>query len=261
MAFVVDLGVSMHARLSQVLAHLGFPEQARAHTEAALARAGALGQPYAQMLALFYAAVVEIRLGHPEQVRGLAERMHEMVADHAFSQGEGLWRWLHGWVLTQRGEPDDGHALIMAGYEHHVDQSMLSGAASVLGYAAEARAAAGRWSEAQAELDRALALAQRIGERIFLPELMLVQGRVALGKGEAAAARDSIRAALAEARSQQALWLELSALVALCELDGVMLDDLDALAEARARLSEGFDAELVIRADALLGANGRATRP
>ena len=60
------------------------------------------------------------------------------------------------------------------------------------------------------------------------------------------------QAALVEARAQQALWLELNALVALCELDDAAPENLDALEDARRRLREGLDTALAIRANEML---------
>jgi DNA-binding winged helix-turn-helix (wHTH) protein/tetratricopeptide (TPR) repeat protein len=252
--FVIDLGVAMQSRICQVLLHLGFVDQARAQSDAALARARALGQPYAQMLALFYGAALQVGLGRLERVQALTAALQKTVSDHAFAQGEGLWRSLQGWTLARLGQTDAGHALILEGYEYHMRHSMMSGAASVLGYAAETQILAGRWSDAQTRLEEALALAQRIGERIFLPQLLVLQGQIALGRGESGAARSSMQAAVAEARAQEALWLELSALVALCELGDPAPTDLHALKDARIRLREGDDTPLVARVDRLLQA-------
>jgi hypothetical protein len=63
-----------------------------------------------------------------------------------------------------------------------------------------------------------------------------------------------MQAAVAEARAQEALWLELSALVALCELGDPAPTDLHALKDARIRLREGDDTPLVARVDRLLQA-------
>jgi hypothetical protein len=128
-----------------------------------------------------------------------------------------------------RANRDAGYALILESYEHHVRQSMFSGTASVLGFAAEVQILAQRWSLAQQPVDEALALAQRIGERIFLPDLRLYRAQIALGRGDVKAARASMRESVSEARAQQALWLEASALVALCELDDAAPEDLDEL--------------------------------
>jgi DNA-binding winged helix-turn-helix (wHTH) protein/tetratricopeptide (TPR) repeat protein len=253
-AFVVDFGVSMHARLGQNLAHLGLADQARAQIDAALARADALAQPFTQALALNYAAMVEARLGDPERMLAQANDLDSKVTSHALGQGAGPARWLRGYALARLGEPETGHALIADGLERNVRQGMIGGNTAVMGYAAEALILAGRWSEAHKHLEEALALAQRIGERLYLPDLLLLQARVSLGQKQLDAARSAMQAALAEARSQHALWLELSALVALCELDDAASEDRSALEDACTRVTEGFDTDLVKRARALASA-------
>jgi len=55
-------------------------------------------------------------------------------------------------------------------------------------------------------------------------------------------------------RAQQALWLELSALVALCELDDAAAEHRPALENACGRVSEGFDTDLLKKARGLVSA-------
>jgi hypothetical protein len=131
----------------------------------------------------------------------------------------------------------------------------------VLGYAAQALILAARWHDAQRQLDEALALAERMDERLHLPELLLLQAQIALGLGDVDAARSAMRAAAHEAARQQALWLELSALAALCETEASHDDDIAALAAARARLHEGLDTALVSRIDGLLRDHPSEQRP
>jgi adenylate cyclase len=251
---VIDLGVSMGARLSQTLAHLGLVDSARTCAETALARARALGHPYAEMLALFFAGVLEVRIERAAQARTRAEAIEKIVVAHGFVQGEGLWRWLLGWALARDGQVRRGHALMLEGYGFQLRQHLLAGAASVLGHACEAMILAQQWADAQKHVDDGMALAAKIGERIFLPDLLLHQGRIALARADRDKAHEAMRAALAEAKAQQAAWLELSALVALCGLPDPAPGDFTALALARERQHEGLDTALVARADALLRA-------
>jgi hypothetical protein len=159
------------------------------------------------------------------------------------------------------GQAAAGHALILEGYALDMKVGMLRGRSGVLGYATEALILDARWSEALALLDEALALAARMGERLHLPELLLLRARIARGQGDAAAGRAALHAALGEAASQQALWLELQALAALCEDDSAQADDFIALAAARARLGEGLDTTLVARIDTLLRRHGPDRSP
>jgi hypothetical protein len=221
--------------------------------KAAAARAEEVGQRFTQVMALYYAGLLEARLGASARMLTLANRLDEIVVADGLAQGGGPARWLRGCAMARLGAADAGYALIVEGFEHSARGGMLAGGTAALGYAAEALIRASRWSDARKQLQEALALAQRIGERLYLPDLMLLEARVALGRKECDIARASMHAALAEARSQQALWLELEALVALCELDRPAADDLEALKAACGRMREGSDTALVMRARELIG--------
>jgi hypothetical protein len=118
---------------------------------------------------------------------------------------------------------------------------MVAGSTQTFCYAAEALVLGSRWDAAQAQVDEALELAHRLGERVRIPDLLLLRARVALGQGRAADARKAMRESLQEAREQQVPGFELAALVALCELEGAAASDVDALRAACTGLGEGFD--------------------
>jgi ATP/maltotriose-dependent transcriptional regulator MalT len=123
----------------------------------------------------------------------------------------------------------------------------------VLGYAAEASLLAGELEAAQREVDEALQVAKALEERVYLPQLLLIEAAIARACGEAAAARASVRRAVAEAREQEAPWLELIALLELCEHDRATAKERQALAALVDRLPEAADTTAVTRARALLG--------
>lgn len=253
-SFVVDPGVSMHANLFIPLAHQGYVDQARAQMQAAIALADAVKQPMAQMLALWCAGIMHSWFGDAEQTMHAAQALQTLVDEHALAQGEGPCRWLRGWALARLGEPDRGHELIMEGYQRHARFDMYCGCTQVLAFATEALILGARWQDAQRQVEAGMTLAHRIGERAFLPDLLILQARIELGQQQFEAARHALRAAYAEARNSHALWQELAALVALCELADTVPEDRTALQAARARVREGFDTTLVRRAEALLAA-------
>jgi len=248
---VVDLEVSLRSRFSQVLAHLGEIDAARAQIAAANERARRLA-PYALRLVQIFEGFLEARLERHERVQVLAESIRRLADEHGIAQAGGTSRWLRGLALARLGQPVEGHALIVEGYAIDERIGVMRGRSGVLGYAVDALVLAGRWADAQRELDAALALAQRLGERLHLPDLLLLQARIALGLRDAPAARAAMQAARDEAQRQQALWLELTACAALCGLDEAKDADFAALAAARARLREGSQEALPVRVDALL---------
>ncbi len=251
-AFVVDPGVTMYAALAIPLLHLGLADQARTSFETAEARAQRLGQPMAQMVAAWFGALFEVRLGNANRVAELADGMRTTVETATLAQGEAAHRWFRGWAEAHLGLPREGFQLIREAYDHNARLGMFSGGSEVLGYAAEALVIAGDWVAAQAQLDEAMQLASSLDERVYLPQLYLLQARIALNRRESAAARASMLAALEEANAQRAVWLEITVLVALCELNNSSPDDLAELRDAYAGHTEGFDTAPVIRARELL---------
>lgn len=260
-AFVVDPGVTIVASLVMPLLHLGLVDQARARLEQAVARADRLGQPMGQMIATWFGALFEVRMGNVERVAALAEHLREIVDAAALAQGEAACRWFRGWAEARLESPRTGYRRIREAFDHNARLGMFSGGTEVLCYAAEALLLAGAPEDAQVQLEEAKQLARRLEERVYLPQLLLLQARIADARGDAPGARGARLAALQEARAQQALWLELSVLVALCAGEDVAADDLEALAQACARLSEGFATELVRRAHDLLRAHQRPVPP
>ncbi|SFL92019.1 AAA family ATPase [Variovorax sp. OV329] len=249
---VVDLGTSMHARLAHVYAHLGLAGRAREQIALAEARAAANGQPYARRLVLVFASFIELRLERPRAVQTLAETLQQLATEHGIRQAEGPARWLRGWALTQLGDPLSGHALILEGYALDSQIEMRRGRSGVLGYAAQASLLAGRFDDAQRELDEAFALAEQMGERLSQPDLWLTRARLARALGDRIAAASAARAGLEEARTQQAHWLELAAQADWCENEGTDDAALTALRDILGRVDQAVESPLLARVQALL---------
>jgi predicted ATPase/DNA-binding winged helix-turn-helix (wHTH) protein len=249
---VVDLEVATRGRLSHLLSHLGNVSLAREQADATLARAEAVRQPFSRMMALFYAGVVATRIDDVTRVDAMATALQKTVTDNAFVQGDPLWRWLRGWVLTSQDQLDAGYALMLEGYDLHLRINLLTGAPSVLAYTARTALRAGRIANALRHVDEGFALSQKTGERLFLPDLHLSRSRIAAATGDAATARSAARSALDEARAQHAAWSELEASVALCKLTDATADDVYALKSLCAARQDGRDTALYLEASRLI---------
>jgi hypothetical protein len=162
-------------------------------------------------------------------------------------------RWWRAWADARLGAPLDAYRRIRAAWEEHAALGMRSGASEVLGYAAEALLLAGDPEGAQAELQEALRVADELGERVYLPQLLLLDAAIARAQGRPDAGSAAVRRAVEEARVQEAPWLELLALVELCTQDDATVEERQALAALIERLPETHDTEPVRRARALLG--------
>ncbi len=247
-----DPRVTLMALLAIPLLQLGFVKQARARLEQAHARARQLGQPMAQMVAIWCNALLEVRLGSAERVAALADEMHALVDKFGLALGRNACRWFRGWADARMGKPREGYELIRDAYEANTRLGMLAGTSEVLGYAAEALVLAGDLDRAREQLHEALQVADKLVERVYLPQLYLIEAAIARTRGELAVANASVRRAVAEAKNQGAPWLELMALLELWEQDGSTAQDRRALAALVDRLPEATDTKAYKKARAVL---------
>jgi len=234
------------------LLHLGLVDAARNTVRRARACADDWGQPMTQSIAMWWDALIEVRLGDDARVAGLASAMEQLVEKHAFAQGRAACRWFHGWARARAGEPREGYALIMDAYEENTRLGMRTGSREVLGYASEALLLAGDLDGARERLGQALEVARTIEERVYLPQLFGIEAAIARARGNEAGAEAAVRRALEEARAQQACWLELGALSQLCEGKRATREDRQALAQLIDWMPEAADTEQIGKARALL---------
>lgn len=130
---------------------------------------------------------------------------------------------------------------------------MLAGGSETLGYAAEALLLGGDWDGAHQQLQEALQIANTQGERVYLPQLFLIEAAIARGRGQCSPALAAVQRAVAEARAQESPWLEMIALLELCEHDRATHEDLSALAALVDRLPEAIGTTAFTKARAMLG--------
>src|SRR4029450_1756192 len=199
------------------LLHLGLVRQARARMQQAYARAAQLGQPMGKMVAIWCDALIEIRLGNSNRVSRLADDLHRLVEESDLGFGRAAWRWFSGWADARNAEPREGFRRIREAYEDNTRRGMLAGGSETLGYAAEALLLAGELDEAGRQVEEALQIADNRRERVYLPQLFMIEAAIARARGESGVFNAAARRAVAEARAQETPWLELLALVELCE--------------------------------------------
>ena len=250
--YIADPCVTLLAMLSLPLAHLGLIGQARDCLQRAYARARRMGQPMALLVALWFDALLQVRLGDVDRVAVIADEMRALVDEFALAQGKAACRWFRGWADARKGNALEGFRQIRAAHDENTALGMMAGASENLGYAAEALLLHGDWQAAQLQLNEALEVVRTYGERIYLPQLRLIEGKIAQARGDPDAAMASIRLAVEEARAQGAGWLELLALTELCERDDATDEDRHALAALVDQLDEASDTTALARAQALL---------
>jgi hypothetical protein len=251
-AFAADPQVSLLGTLAISLVGSGRVRQARAHVHAAQARAVQLRQPTTRLAAAWHEALVEVRLGNVDRLETLASEMRSLVDEFSLEQGRTACQWFSGWVEVRRGRPGEGYRLIREAYERNTRLGMRAGASEVLGYAAEALLLAGDSQAAQAQLREAMEIAESLGERVYLPQLLLLESAIARAQGRGADAAAAARRAIDEARSQAARWLELVALVELCRHRDATAGERRALGAIVEQLPEVAELDAVRQARSLI---------
>jgi DNA-binding winged helix-turn-helix (wHTH) protein len=252
-AFFLDPLVNMQAALAIPLLLAGRDRQALAQSDQALARAAALKQPMARMIATWLAILCDVRRGDRDRVARLAEQLRTITDEGALAQGEGPSQWYGGLVNAWAGAPTQGHAQIEEAYRRYGPVGMSYGAAEVLGYAGEALVLAAAWDRAAQQVDQALQLAGSLDDHSYRCQLLLLRRCIDRARGATQDADAAGRQALLEARRQKAPWLEITALVEICDGPHAASEAMDALQRTVANLKEGSDAPLIRRAHAMLG--------
>jgi DNA-binding winged helix-turn-helix (wHTH) protein/tetratricopeptide (TPR) repeat protein len=250
--FYVDPQASMYSNIALPLAQLGFADQARKAAAAARDRCEHVQHPLAHLVAHWCSCCVAVRLDDVELADAGVTKLEELIAGTTVHQAIAPARWFRGWVEIRRGRTEAGIGLVREGHAMYERAGTFAGSTETLSYIVEGWVLAQRWSEAQTALDEANALAERIGERLFATELLLLESRIEAGRGDLGGARRAVKAAVTEARATQALGAEIKAVVALVQLPKSTTADRDALRETYGRLTEGFDTRIARRARELL---------
>jgi len=251
-AFVLDPLVNMQAALAIPLLLAGCDQRARIQSDLALARADALKQPMARMIATWLAMLCELRRGGRGTIASMAVKLRGITDEGVLVQGKGPTEWFLGLVDAWSGTPAEGHARIDQAYRGYAQVGMLYGAAEVLGYATEALILAGDWTRASQRVDEALSLSTHLCDNSYLTQLLLLKRRIALAQKAESEANDAARQALLEARRQQSPWLEMTVLVDVCESQHQRPEDIDSLRSVVAGMPEDSNAPMMKRARALL---------
>ena len=247
--------VNSQAYLGIVLFCLGFPDQALAQSNAAIAEARRLAHPPSLAVSLAIGARLLSLVGDNA---ALDERADQLVAV-ATEQGFPYWRAqgtiYRGWVKVKNGDVAEGISLLRSGSSAY----RATGAEAWMPYhiALLARACeiAGQIEEAVTLLDDALQIVERTGERWLAAELNRHKGQLLLRQGHSEAAEELYRKALSIAEEQEAKLWELRAAVSLARLrrdQGRRAEARDLLAPVYGWFTEGFDTPDLKEAKALL---------
>jgi predicted ATPase/DNA-binding winged helix-turn-helix (wHTH) protein len=247
------------ARLAQVLWLRGFVDQGVTQAQASLEQAQAAGHKPTLCWVLHYGAY-PVALMTGDLVA--AGRAVAMLMDLATSLSAPIWETLahclEGKLLIKRGEFAAGSVRLRGALDTCERTGWTICYPEFLGALAEALAGLGQFTEALATIDRALAMADRGGERWFVAELQRIKGELLLhepGDESNSAAEYCFSAALEVAREQGALSWELRGALSFARLR-VRQDRQDdarqILVPVYNRFTEGFETPDLRSASAML---------
>jgi class 3 adenylate cyclase/predicted ATPase len=253
--------VTAQSFLGIVLFCLGYPEQAMARINAAIAEARRLAHPASLATALGLGAKL-LPFNGDNSV--LNEWVDEMVATTT-DQGLAHWRAgtmiYHGWAKVKNDHVGEGISLLRNGLTTYHATGAKVWVPHFLSYLAAAYEFASEVGDALWSLDDALQIVERTGERWFAAELNRHKGRLLLRQGHTEAAEELFRKALDIAREQDAKLWELRATASLAQLrrdQGHRTEARDILLPVYGWFTEGFDTPDLKEAKALLDELGGA---
>jgi predicted ATPase len=252
-----DPHVVSQAFLGIVLFCLGYPDQALARSNAAIDEARRLAHPPSLAASLSLGCRLLLLVGDNAALDEQADELVSVATEQGFSMHHATGTILRAWVKVKNGDVTEGMSLL------------CSGAAAVRATGAEqwtphysallatAHEIAGQVGDALAQLDDALQIVERTGERWLASELNREKGRMLLRQGHAEAAEERYRKALNVAEEQGAKLWELRAAASLARLWGEQgrgAEARDLLAPVYGWFTEGFDTPDLKEAKALLEA-------
>jgi predicted ATPase len=252
-----DAGVCCRMQAAQSLWLLGYPDQAVASIQAALALAQQLAHPLSLTQALRWAAVLHHLRREAPQAQVRAEAAMTMATEQEFPQLLAQTTPLRGWALAACGHGEEGITQIQQGLAASQATGATRDRPYHLALLAEASAQLGHTAEGLEAVTEALATLAQSGVRWWEAELYRLRGELLLQHAAAQPekAEACFRQALDIARRQQAKSLELRTAMSLSRLwqrQGKRDKARRLLAEIYDWFTEGFDTADLQEAKVLL---------
>jgi len=251
--------VAAQAYLGSVLLCLGYPEQALARSNAAIAEARRLAHPPSLAVSLSIGNRLLSLVGDHPTLDGLAEDLIAVATEQGFPFWSAQGTIYRGHARVKSGDVAEGILLLRSGsgaYRATGAELWMPYYITLLAAACEIGEQA---QEALALLDDALQIVERTGERWLEAELHRHKGELLLRRRQFEAAGELYRKALRIAEEQKAKFWELRATASLARLwgeQGRRSEAYELLAPVYYWFTEGFDTPDLKAAKALLDALG-----
>jgi class 3 adenylate cyclase/predicted ATPase len=248
LALQIDPGVNALLHLSWVRWILGYPDQAIATSESAIDTARKLAQPFALVMALFWACATRVCCGHHAASRRLLDELQALSARHGLEYFASCARVLEGQYLISQDRCAAGFEQIGRALAEFRSQEAGLGIPWALSISATGYLRLGKAQEGLAAVSEALEAAGRNGEHHWDCELWRLQGELVLlsSAPDEAEADSCFASAIELARQQCAKSLELRAATSRARLYARRGDAelaRQTLAPVLGWFEEGFDTE------------------
>ncbi len=238
---------------------LGYPNQARERSRAAVALGAELGHPTSRALALYFDTMLRQYCREAPAVQENAESTMAIAIEHGLSLWLANGLVMSGWAVAEQGACASGIAMLRQGLADWVATGAETHRTYFLGLMAEALHRGGQIEAALDVLAEALDMMNGTGTVFHAAELHRLRGEFLLRREAAEIgcreAEACFHQAIAIARQQQAKSLELRAVMSLTRLyqkQGRHAEARPQLAECYAWFTEGFDTPDLQEARALL---------
>ena len=174
----VDPYVNAQAVLGSVLFCLGYPDQALAQSNAAIAEARRLAHQPSLAVTLAFDARLLLLVGDNAALGERAAQLIAVSTEQSFAYWRALATIYGGWVKVNHGAVAEGISLLRSGSAAYRATGAAAWAPFHLGLLARACEIAGQIEEALTLLDDALQIVERTGERWFEAELNRQKGQL-----------------------------------------------------------------------------------
>jgi predicted ATPase len=252
-----DPQVAWQAALGITLFCLGFPDQALVQSSAAIAEARRLASPSSLAASLAFASRLLSLVGDDAALEARADEVIALTTEQGFSFWRAHGAAFRGWVKVKTGKVAEGISLLRSGLAAYCATGAEIGVPDFLALLTRACVITGQIKEAMTQLNDALQIVEKTGERWFEAELHRHKGQLLLRQGYSEPAAELNHNALCIAREQEAKLWELRATVSLARLrrdQGRRAEARDPLAPVYGWFTEGFDTPDLKEAKALLEA-------
>jgi predicted ATPase/class 3 adenylate cyclase len=255
-----DPGISGRAWLGLTLSVLGYPDQALAHANQALADAERLKHHNTTSIVLgLRCSFAQFMRDHHDLTKH-AEALRALAVEQNFAYWAGLGTYFQGWAQAVAGDVAGGIAEMRRG----LAACQTTGAQAYVPYnlalLADMYRSAGDMAQARKLLDDALHRLAQTDARYCEAELLCIDGQLKVAmSADSDDAEQTFRRAIALARKQQAKAVELRAAICLSRAwadQGKRREARDLLAPIHAWFNEGAGTTYLIEAKQLLSTLG-----